>query len=188
MIASLEVQHGRERARTGRRTLAATIAVLALVAPTSWPAPASAGPTVPGISVFDAGSATRLVGFTRVNCRVVSLTRAGRVFERDLVITATSGPWRLGAEVGPFRGRGSYAIPRQDQGPDDTYFSLRGPTGTYNNLSRPAGAILPPTGGHITTDGSRPLHVGLGYVNAWNLNLSAAVTIGGVAHCVYPRR
>jgi hypothetical protein len=184
VIASLEVQHGRERARTGRRTLAAAIAALALAA-ASWPAPASAGP-VPGITAFDAGSAAQLVKFASVNCRFVSLTRAGRVFERELTITGIRAGWRLVAVASAYSSgrRTPYQIPR-GTGPPDNYFSLRGPTGTYNNISKPAGAILPRFGGAITATGTRPHQVGVGFINGWNLGATRAVTIAGVAHCVW---
>ena len=95
--------------------------------------------------------------------------------------------WRLVGQVGGFTGYRQYVIPRVDSGGDDNWFSLRAPDGTiFNNVAKPPGAFIPNTGWFTFPSGR--LTIGLGFINAWSLNLQRGVTIAGVAKCLYPPR
>jgi hypothetical protein len=150
-------------------------------------APASGAVPAPGIAIHDAGSGTELVKFLQVHCRY-SAVRRGAVLDRDFTLRPSyARGWRLVGQVGAFTGYRRYTIPRTDQGGDDNWFSLRAPDGTvYNNVAKPAGAMIPNTGWFTFPSGR--LTIGLGFINAWSLNLQRAVTIAGVAKCLYPPR
>lgn len=163
--------------------LASALAALAAAAPS-----ASAAVPAPGIVVHDAASVTQLVKFTQVHCQYSAVKR-GAVLDRDFNLRPSyARGWKLVGQVGTFTGYKQYEIPRGDNGLDDNWFSLRAPDGTtFNNISKPPGAILPPVGGWFTFPSGRAT-IGLGYINAWSTNLQRGVTIAGVARCLYPPR
>jgi len=82
------------------------------------PASAGAAVPVPGIKVFDAGSATQLVQFNTLNCCRRNVVINGVRFN-DFQATARVGAWYLRAAIDSFGGYRKYNIPRGD-GPDNT--------------------------------------------------------------------
>jgi hypothetical protein len=160
--------------------VAASALTLALPA-VSPPAPASAQPT-PGIGVYGQGGAP-LATFRTLRCAL----RPTRTRRREFTAIGSSGGWNLFIGVSPFSGYRNYSIPWGVERDDPTYFSVRGPGGIFSPTSKPAGAILPPSGGSVTFPSGRR-RVGLGFVNAWNPGITSAVTIAGVAGCTYRAR
>ncbi len=169
--------------RLARRWLlgvATAVLTLALAA-ASPPAPASAQSPTPGIGIYGEGGAP-LATFRTLRC-ALRPTRN----RREFTAIGRSGGWNLFIAVTPFSGYRSYSIPWGSDQADPAWFSLRGPGGFFSPTAKPAGAILPPAGGSITFPGGRR-RVGLGFVNAWNSEITSAVTIAGVAGCTYRRR
>jgi hypothetical protein len=131
-------------------------------------------PTIDGITVLGKNDVL-LTRFTSGTCRA---SKSG-----GFTAHAKSGPWTLDITIKAFSGYGKeYDLAYLS---DDPKFVIDGPGGPYSNAYGPPQP--PPFGGQIVFN-PRGTKLGMGFIDAFNADLSADVLPVGVMVCRKPRK